>query len=114
MAVTVYGIPGCETVKKARRWLDERELDHAFHDYRKQGIDAAHLQAWCDEFGWEALLNKRGTTWRRLPESEREGLDESGAITLMQTHTSLIKRPVIEHANGRLLGFDADACDRAL
>ncbi len=108
MSLTLYGIPGCDTVRKARRWLDGHGVDHRFHDFKKHGIDAPTLAAWCETVGWEALINRRGTTWRKLDEAQREGLDTQRAIALMQTHTSLIKRPLIEHEHGMELGFDAD------
>ncbi len=103
--MVVYGIPGCDTVKKARRWLRENSVEHEFHDYKKAGIDAEHLRRWASEVGWETLLNRRGTTWRKLDEAEREGINEARAIVLMAEHTSLIKRPVVEHEGSLLVGF---------
>lgn len=108
MAITLYGIAGCDTVKKARRWLDGHAVDYRFHDYRQHGIDTSTLAAWCGQFGWEALINKRGTTWRRLDAAERADLDERRAIALMQANTSLIRRPLAEHEQGRELGFDEE------
>ncbi|MEM7019902.1 MAG: ArsC family reductase, partial [Pseudomonadota bacterium] len=93
--ITIYGIKNCDTMKKARKWLDENEITYEFHDYKKQGIDADTLQSWSQQVGWETLLNKRGTTWRKLPDDKREAVDEPTAIELMQEFTSLIKRPVI-------------------
>lgn len=107
MATTVYGIPNCDTVKKARKWLDANRVEYEFHDYKKRGVDSASLKKWCKKLGWEALLNKRGTTFRRLPEASRENLTETKAIKLMQEHTSLIKRPMIVAGQKHLLGFDA-------
>ena len=107
MSVVIHGIPACDTMKKARRWLDDHGVAYTFHDYKKVGIDAETLQAWCDKVGWETLINRRGTTWRKLPEAEREGLDEKAAIALMQSNTSLIKRPVLVQDSGEILvGFD--------
>ena len=103
---TVYGIPSCDTVRRARRWLDEHEVPHRFHDYKKAGIDAATLETWSARVGWDQLLNRRGTTYRRLDEAEREGIDEVKAIRLMTEHPSLVKRPVIEHAGEVIVGFD--------
>lgn len=106
MATRVYGIPNCDTVKKTRRWLDANGVEYEFHDYKKLGISVSTLEKWCDDHGFEALINKRGTTWRRLDETDKEKLDQKKAIALMQLNTSLIKRPVTEHGNSRLIGFD--------
>jgi len=103
----VYGIPGCDTIKKARRWLADNDVDFQFHDYKKSGIDSARLTEWASEVSWESLLNRRGTTWRKLDESDRDGINEARAIELMAEHTSLIKRPVVEHEGALLVGFDA-------
>ncbi len=104
--LTVYGIANCDTVKKARRWLDEAGIDHVFHDYKKSPPTAELLREWCDKLGHDALINRRGTTWRQLPESDKIGLDQEKAIALMCRHPSLIKRPVVEKDGMRLLGFD--------
>lgn len=110
MSITIHGIPACDTMKKARRWLDDHGIAYTFHDYKKLGVDAGTLQAWCEQVGWETLLNRRGTTWRKLPEADREGLDEQVAIALMQANTSLIKRPVLVRGSGDILvGFDEKA-----
>lgn len=114
MTLVLYGIPNCDSVKRARAWLASRGIEHAFHDYRKAGADPAKLRAWSEAAGWEALLNRRGTTFRKLPEAERAGLDEAKALALMASHPSLIRRPVIEHEGGLLVGFDADAWVAAL
>ena len=103
---TVHGIPSCDTVRKARRWLDEHGVGYAFHDYKKAGIDAAKLEAWSAKVGWDQLLNRRGTTYRQLDESERDGIDEARAIRLMGERPSLIVRPVIEHGDEVIVGFD--------
>ena len=102
----VYGIPNCETVKKARNWLERNGVEYQFHDYKKSGIDAATLKRWCKQFGYEQLLNQRGTTWRGLDESERSNLNELKAIKLMQAHPSVIKRPLLDTGKELLLGFD--------
>ena len=105
MTVTIYGIKNCDTMKKARAWLGEHGVDAAFHDYKVSGIDRAHLQRWCDEAGWESVLNRAGTTFRKLDDAEKQDLDAEKAIALMLAQPSMIKRPVLE-AGGRLLvGF---------
>ena len=113
MTVVVYGIPNCDTVKKARKWLDSRGVDYAFHDYKKAGIDPAKLESWAEEKGWEVLLNKRGTTFRKLDDADKADIDSNKAVTLMAQHTSMIKRPVAEHDGGLLVGFKEDEWDRA-
>ncbi|MEE9335339.1 MAG: ArsC family reductase [Granulosicoccaceae bacterium] len=106
MSITLYGIPNCNTVKKARRWLADAGIAYTFHDYKKQGITEAKLRAWSKEKSWELLLNKRGTTFRKLDESQRANITQSSAIKLMKEHTSMIKRPVIEGSKELLIGFD--------
>lgn len=103
--LTVYGIPNCDTMKKARQWLQQQQLDYQFHDYKKAGIDTATLQQWVDQLGWELLVNRRGTTWRKLPESDREAINATTAIQLMQANPSLIKRPVLDTGHQLLVGF---------
>ena len=103
--MTLYGISNCDTVKKTRRWLDGRGIDYVFHDYQKQGLDAGHLRAWVAELGWETLLNRRGTTWRKLPESVREGMDEERAIQVMLDTPSIIRRPLLDTGTARHVGF---------
>lgn len=110
----LYGIKNCDTVKKARAWLDARGIAYAFHDYKTAGIDTPRLRAWAGELGWEKLLNRAGTTFRKLPESEKAGLDEDKAIGLMLAQPSMIKRPVLDLGDRRLLGFDSAAYERAL
>ena len=107
--LTVYGIPNCDTIKKARRWLDAHQVRYHFHDYKKAGIDKATLQRWCRELGFEVLLNTRGTTWRKLPDSRKTGMNEARAVALMGEHTSLIKRPVVDTGKRLLAGFDESA-----
>ena len=114
MTIQVYGIPNCDTVKKARGWLEACGLAYAFHDYKKEGADPAKLAAWSDAVGWEALLNRRGTTFRGLSEADKADIDRPKALRLMGANPSLIKRPVIEHAGGVLVGFDAGAWEAAL
>jgi len=112
--IRLSGIPNCDSVKKARAWLDERAIAYAFHDYKKEGADPARLAQWVAAKGWETLLNRRGTTFRKLPEDDREGLDEGRAIALMKANPSAIKRPVVEHPGGLLVGFDAAEWGRVL
>jgi arsenate reductase len=109
MTVTIYGIKACDTMKKARTWLESHDVAYAFHDYKTAGIDREHLKAWAGKVGWEVLLNRSGTTFRGLPDADKTGLDEAKAITLMLASPSMIKRPVLE-AEGRLLvGFKPEA-----
>ncbi len=114
MSIDLYGIPNCDTVKKARVWLEQRGIEYAFHDYKKEGADPTKLSAWSDASGWEALLNRRGTTFRALSDADKADIDRAKAIRLMQAHPSLIKRPVVEHASGVLIGFDAAEWERVL
>ncbi len=104
----MFGIPNCDTVKKARTWLDGQGIAYTFHDYKKQGADAVQVAHWCDVAGWEKVLNRAGTTFRKLPEADREGLDQDKAVALMVTNPSCIKRPVVEHPGGLLVGFKPD------
>jgi len=94
--ITLHGIPNCDTVKQARTWLTANDVDHAFHDYKKAGVEPAALDRWIAALGWEALLNRAGTTFRKLPEAERQELDAHRARTIMLAHPSTIKRPVLE------------------
>jgi len=108
MIPTLYGIPNCDTVKKARVWLDQHGVSHAFHDYRKAGIDRPRLEAWVAEHGWETVLNRAGTTFRALPDTDRTGLDTDRAVALMLARPSMIKRPVLETGDRTLVGFKPD------
>jgi len=114
MSLHVYGIPNCDTVKKARAWLDARGIGYVFHDYKKEGADPAKLVAWSDAAGLEVLLNRRGTTFRALSDADRADIDRTKALGLMESHPSLIKRPVVEHDGGLLVGFDPDQWEAAL
>ena len=104
----IYGIPNCDTVKKARAWLDAAGIAYRFHDYKKAGVDEAALRRWVAVLGWEALVNRQGTTFRKLPEAERTGLDEARAIALMIANPSLIRRPVVEGRVQLLAGFSPE------
>ena len=114
MATTLYGIKNCDTVKKARAWLAGHRLQYQFHDFKTAGVERRQLEAWCDEFGWESVLNRAGTTFRKLPEEAKSSLNAAKAIALMLAQPSMIKRPVLEH-NGRwLIGFNAERYQQAL
>ncbi len=114
--MTLYGIPNCDTVKKARAWLAARGLDHAFHDFKKQGVPEAALNRWLSAVGWEALVNRKGTTWRGLDDATRAGVqDAASARALMLAHASVIKRPVVEWDNGTVtVGFSAEEWSQRL
>ena len=106
MRVTIYGIKNCDTMKKAFTWLEKNKVDYVFHDYKKEGAPPAKLKAWSKQVGWEKLANSRGPTWRKIPEAERENLNEAKALALLEKNTSAIKRPVIEAGATLLVGFD--------
>ena len=108
-AVAIYGIKNCDTMKKARTWLDDHGVAYAFHDYKAEGIDKASLERWAKDVGWEVLLNRGGTTFRALPEKDKENLSEKKAIALMLAQPSMIKRPVLDVGGKLLVGFKADA-----
>ena len=112
--ITLYGIKNCDTVKKARAWLDARGIAHDFHDYKKAGIDEVRLRGWARELGWETLLNRAGTTFRKLPDADKADLDEDKAVALMLAQPPMIKRPVLDLGDRRLVGFKADDWERAL
>jgi arsenate reductase len=115
MPLTVYGIKNCDTMKKACAWLDKRGVAYAFHDYKTAGIDRGKLERWAKKTGWETLLNKAGTTFRKLPEKDKEGLTEAKAIKLMLAQPSMIKRPVMELSGGKLLvGFKPEQYEAAV
>lgn len=103
--VTMYGIRNCDTIKKARAWLDARGVDYVFHDYKAEGIDKTRLEGWAKAAGWETLLNRAGTTFRGLPEKDKQGLGEKKAIALMLANPSMIKRPVLDHGGKLVVGF---------
>jgi len=114
MSIALYGIPNCDTVKKARTWLEAKGLAYTFHDYKKEGADAARLATWSKQAGWELLLNRAGTTFKKLPDSDKTGLNEAKAIALMLASPSMIKRPVVEHPDGLLVGFKPEQWEAAL
>jgi arsenate reductase len=115
MPITIYGIKNCDTMKKARAWLDKQGIDYAFHDYKSAGVERDRLEKWAKKAGWETLLNKAGTTFRKLPDKDKDGLTEKKALALMLAQPSMIKRPVLELPGGKLLvGFKPDAYKEAL
>jgi arsenate reductase len=104
-SVTIYGIANCDTIKKAKQWLIQRELAFEFHDYRKQGLDPALLSNWVNELGWEVLINKRGTTWRQLSDTVKNNVDKESAIVIMLENPAIIKRPLLVKGDERHVGF---------
>ena len=115
MTITIYGIKNCDTMKRARSWLDSNGVEYAFHDYKSAGIDRERLERWCKVLGWETLLNRAGTTFRKLPEEAKQELDADKAIALMLEQPSIIKRPVLDLGGGKLLvGFKPDAYSAAI
>jgi arsenate reductase len=115
MAITIYGIKNCDTMKKARAWLDKHGVEYAFHDYKTLGIDRDHLERWTKKVGWETLLNRAGTTFRKLPDKDKEGVTEKKAVALMLDQPSMIKRPVLDLGGGKMLvGFKPEIYDGAL
>jgi arsenate reductase len=108
VVTTIYGIKACDTMKKARTWLDERGVAYSFHDYKAVGIDRVTLSGWVAEHGWEKILNRAGTTFRKLPDADREGIDIDKAIDLMLAQPSMIKRPVLDLGGRTLVGFKAE------
>jgi arsenate reductase (glutaredoxin) len=104
---TLYGITNCQTVQKARKWLEDKNIEYTFWDYKKQGIDTPHLEQWCAEFGWEKVLNRSGMMWRKADEKEKmKVVDEASAIAFMLTTPTAIKRPIIKTSTGFSLGFN--------
>jgi arsenate reductase len=112
-AVTIYGIRNCDTMKKARAWLEQHGVAYAFHDYKAAGMDRRALEGWARVLGWETLLNRAGTTFRALPEKDKADLSEKKAIALMMAQPSMIKRPVLETGRGLLVGFKPDQYEKA-
>jgi arsenate reductase (glutaredoxin) len=110
--ITIYGIKNCETMKKARAWLDGHGVAYSFHDYKSEGIAKDKLKVWADALGWETLLNRAGTTFRKLPDADKEGLNEKKAIALMLAQPSMIKRPVLELGGKLLAGFKPEVYSR--
>jgi arsenate reductase len=113
-AVTIYGIKNCDTMKKARAWLDAHGVAYGFHDYKAVGVERDRLEGWAREVGWESLLNRAGTTFRKLPEKDREAITERTAIALMLEQPSMIKRPVLDVGGRLLVGFKPEFYEKAL
>ena len=105
MSLILYGIPNCDTVKKARTWLEARGIAYTFHDYKKAGANAAKLAEWCAAAGWDKVLNRAGTTFKKLPDADKADLDQARAVQVMAANPSCIKRPIVEHPGGLLVGF---------
>lgn len=114
MTLVLHGIPNCDTVKKARVWLDAHGVACAFHDYKKLGVNPDVLDRWCDALGWEAVLNRAGTTFRKLPDADKAGLTRARALALMIANPSMIRRPIVEGEGVLLAGFKPDAWEAAL
>jgi len=112
MAITIYGIKNCDTMKKARGWLEARAIAYDFHDYKIAGIERGRLQEWVKELGWETLLNRAGTTFRNLPDADKQGIDAAKAIDLMLAQPSTIKRPVLDLGGRRLVGFKPEIYEK--
>ena len=113
MTLTLYGIPNCDTVKKARIWLDTHDVAYAFHDYKKAGVDAAKLGAWCDAQGWEVILNRAGTTFKKLDGAAKADLNQAKAVALMVANPSMIKRPIAETLTQTVVGFKPELYEKA-
>ncbi len=103
--IKIYGIPNCDTMKKARQWLDAHGIAYEFHDYKKEGVDEKRLRHWVEQVGWESLLNRRGMMWRKLDQAVKDDIDEASAIRIMLETPSIIKRPVLERGDTLHLGF---------
>ena len=112
-SMIVYGIKNCDTMKKARAWLDARGVSYGFHDYKSDGIDRARLEAWVKQAGWETVLNRAGTTFRKLKDADKQGLTEKKAIALMLAQPSMIKRPIVELGGKLLVGFKPESYETA-
>jgi len=106
--ITIYGIPNCDTIRKARKWLTEKGIEYEFHDYKKLGVPEKELKLWVKKLGWETILNKRGTTWRKLDEKTKNSVTEESSIKIMLDNPSIIKRPILVKDNLLLVGFKAD------
>ncbi len=108
MTITMFGIPNCDTIKKAKKWLEAEDIAYEFHDYRKQGVDAALVTEFCDALGWEIVLNKRGTTFRQLTQEQKDSLNKENAIKLLVENPAMIKRPILKVNDQLHIGFKAD------
>jgi Spx/MgsR family transcriptional regulator len=108
MATTMFGIPNCDTIKKAKKWLEANELDYQFHNYRKDGVSEEMVRQFCEQLGWEQVVNKRGTTYRQLTQEQKEGLNQETAIALLVEHSAMIKRPILDVDGTLHIGFKAE------
>ena len=108
MTITMYGIPNCDTIKKAKKWLQQANIEFDFHDYRKQGVDSELVKEFCQQLGWEQVLNKRGTTYRQLSQEQKDNLDESRAVPLLVEQPAIIKRPILLVKGQYYMGFKAE------
>ena len=106
--IKIYGIPNCDTIKKARKWFDTNNIEYAFHDYKKSGVPESELKKWAKKAGWELLLNRRGTTWRKLSDKDKDNINETSAIKIMLENPSIIKRPVLVSGKKLLIGFNEE------
>jgi len=106
--IEIYGIKNCDTMKKAFRWLDDNKIEYRFHDYKKEGLEISMAKAWIDQLGWESVINKRGTTWRKLDEETKNTMDNEKAIEVIVNHSSMIKRPLLIQNGAIYLGFNAE------
>jgi arsenate reductase (glutaredoxin) len=115
LSLIIYGIKNCDTMKKARAWLDKHRVDYSFHDYKTAGIERDRLERWSKKVGWETLLNRKGTTFRKLPDKDKSGLDAKKAVALMLAQPSMIKRPVLELGGGKLVvGFTPELYEQSI
>ncbi len=112
--IIIYGIPNCDTMKKARRWLEANGIEYDFHDYKKHGVPEKNLKNWIKQTGWETILNRRGTTWRKLDDELKDNIDEAAAVKVMLNNPSIIKRPVLESGKLLLIGFNEEQYKRLL
>ena len=112
--IKIYGISNCDTMKKSRRWLEANGIEYDFHDYKKLGVPEKNLKNWVKQTGWETILNKRGTTWRKLDDDLKDNIDEAAAIQVMLNNPSIIKRPILESGKLLLIGFDEDQYKRLI
>jgi Spx/MgsR family transcriptional regulator len=108
MATTMFGIPNCDTIKKAKKWLEANELDYQFHNYRKDGISEQMVRQFCEQLGWEQVVNKRGTTYRQLTQEQKDSLNQETAISLLVEHSAMIKRPILDVDGTLHIGFKAE------
>ena len=108
MAVTLYGIKNCDTIRNARRWLSDEDIEFTFYDFRSDGLDKNRLSPWVDELGWEVLVNKRSTTWRNLDPDVKENIDQKMALNIMLEQPTIIRRPILDLGNKRIVGFSAE------